>query len=111
MKYIILFLLCCNVFADNLVKINETGNNNSILVDQIGSGHIADLTLSGDNKTVNIYQEGITPQTAIVNLYGVSPISVSISQTGAGNNTTPIDITSTCTAATSCGTITIQSNQ
>lgn len=111
MKYIILFLICANVFADNSVNILQTGNNDRITVDQIGNGHIANISLSGDNKTVNVFQEGTTPQSASINLYGVSPISVSISQTSVGTSTLPIDISSTCTAAAGCGTITIQSNQ
>ena len=109
MKYILIFLFCINVYADNSVTIDQTGINDRVTIDQIGDGQSANIILNGDNKTVNLIQEGTTPQSAAINLYGTAPVSVSISQINLGVTASLIDVTSSCTAPSSCGTITIQS--
>jgi hypothetical protein len=80
--------------SNNLVYIDQIGNNNTVIIGQDGAAHSATVTMGRDtpvdNTYVNIVQQGTGAKTATVDIPGGYNNSVILFQDGAGNHTAAI---------------------
>ena len=79
---------------NNLVYVDQIGNNNTVVIGQDGTAHAATVTLGRDtpvdNTYVNITQQGTGAKTAGVDIPAGYNNTVIMFQDGAGNHTAAI---------------------
>jgi hypothetical protein len=79
---------------NNLVYVDQIGNNNTVVIGQDGTAHAATVTLGRDspvdNTYVNITQQGTGAKTASVDIPAGYNNTVIMFQDGAGNHTAAI---------------------
>jgi hypothetical protein len=95
MKYLILALVCVNVWAaDNTITVDQVGDNNTVYISQDGTAHSITVNLgrtsSVDNTNINIVQQGTGAKTAGVDIPSGINNSVTVFQDGVGNHTASI---------------------
>jgi hypothetical protein len=95
-KLLFLFLLSMNIYAaDNVINIDQAGNDNSVTItQQDATGHSVDIklgkSLPSDNNDLTITQQGYGIKSANVEIPSGFNNTVSINQDGNGQHTTNI---------------------
>lgn len=81
-------------FADNTITVDQVGSGNTFTIEQIGNGHTATINLGSgtdvDNTTLTILQQGTGAKTTTVTMPSGINNSVNIQQDGAGNHVSSI---------------------
>ncbi len=95
MRYLLLFLLSMSAFAaDNTIMIDQVGNNNTVIITQIGVGHSASVVIgnvvTSDSNAVTITQQGTGIKTSGVEIQSGINNGVTINQDGSGNHVSNI---------------------
>jgi len=96
MKLLIIFFLLAGLghcsytkAGDNIVTIDQIGNNNQYNIKQNYSGNFVDIAVgkegSGDNNVIGVTQDGFGQQTANIKIPNGFNNTVSVTQNGVGN--------------------------
>ena len=94
MKYLILLFLAFSALADDSVYVNQIGTGNTVSISQSGSAQSVNITTgstsSVDTSSYSVTQQGTGTMSASINIPSGYSNTVSISQYDTGNQTTAI---------------------
>jgi hypothetical protein len=94
---IILLLFSINVIADDLVHIDQIGNNNTYNITQVEDNKTVNITGTVNNETISVLQTGSGQHIANVvfdQIQNSLPSNVSITQSGSANKTFGLQVNS-----------------